>query len=282
MRALWLLPILALAGCNRPAADAPAPAPAAAPEVAAAAPGQPVNPTAEVIEYLCVDGQRVKAAYPDKATAVVDYKGHAYTLKAAVAASGVRYTGYGLQWWTKGLHTATLAPLKDGETVATAKGVRCDVEGPNPVTPPEPGAPGGLPDDRTPISEAPFTPTSAQGAADVVQTYYAHIGEGDYQQAWRLWSDAGRASNLSPAQFIGQFDNYRSYRALIGAPGAIEGAAGSLYVEVPVVIYGRRKSGAELHQSGKAVLRRINNVPGSTAEQRLWRISQIELKDTPR
>ena len=42
-----------------------------------------------------------------------------------------------------------------------------------PVEAPVPGSPAGLPDDRTPISEAPFTPQSAQGAADVVQTYYA-------------------------------------------------------------------------------------------------------------
>jgi membrane-bound inhibitor of C-type lysozyme len=279
MRGLWLLPILALAACNRPEPEA---APPAAAEASGPVAGQPVNPPAEVATYLCTDGQTVRAGYPDRETAVVDYKGHAYTLKAAAAASGVRYVGYGLQWWTKGMTQASLAPLKDGETIASAPGLRCDVVEDNPVSPPEPGTPGGLPDDKTPISEAPFTPTSAQGAANVVQTYYASIGEGDYAQAWRLWSDGGRASNLSPADFVRQFDHYRSYRALVGAPGAIEGAAGSLYVEVPVVIYGRLKTGAELHQSGKAVLRRVNDVPDSTAEQRLWRIARIELKDAPR
>lgn len=48
---------------------------------------------------------------------------------------------------------------------------------PAPLDPPAPGAPGGLPDDRTPVSEASFAPDSAQGAANVVQTYYALIGE---------------------------------------------------------------------------------------------------------
>jgi hypothetical protein len=38
------------------------------------------------------------------------------------------------------------------------------------------------------------------------------------------------------------------------------------------------KSGAELHQSGQAILRRVNDVPGSTPEQRRWRIYRIELK----
>jgi hypothetical protein len=33
-----------------------------------------------------------------------------------------------------------------------------------------------------------------------------------------------------------------------------------------------------VHRSGKAVLRRVNDVPGSTPEQRRWRIERIELK----
>src|SRR5687768_10913820 len=56
-----------------------------------------------------------------------------------------------------------------------------------PLDPPEPGESGRLPDDRTPISEAPFTEESAQGAASVVQSYHALIESGRYDQAWRLW-----------------------------------------------------------------------------------------------
>lgn len=150
-----------------------------------------------------------------------------------------------------------------------------------PVSPPDPGTPGGLPDDRTPVSEAPFTPQSAQGAADVVQTYYALIGEGKYAQAWALWDDGGQASGqASAAAFAKSFDPYAQYGAQIGAPGDPEGAAGSSYVTVPVVIYGRLKTGAELHEKGEATLRRVNEVPGSTAEQRRWHISRIETKPT--
>jgi len=136
-----------------------------------------------------------------------------------------------------------------------------------PVEPRAPGTPGGLPDDRTPVSEAPFTATSAQGAADVVQTYYALLETGRTTEAAKLRGD-GQPPDLSP---------YADYHAQVGAPGAIEGAAGSLYVEVPVVIYGRLRTGAELHEQGKAILRRVNDVPGSTAAQRRWRIERIEL-----
>ena len=43
--------------------------------------------------------------------------------------------------------------------------------------------------------------------------------------------------------------------AQVGAPGPVEGAAGSLQVEVPVVLYGRFATGGEYHASGKATLR---------------------------
>jgi hypothetical protein len=142
-----------------------------------------------------------------------------------------------------------------------------------PVEPPAPGTPGGLPDDRNPISEAPFTPTSAQGAANVVQTYYALLEAGKYGEAWKLWSDGGKASGMTREAFAASFAKYAEYHAQVGAPGRIEGAAGSSYVDVPVVVYGRLKSGGEVHMNGPVTLRRVNDVPGSSAEQRLWHIS---------
>ena len=150
-----------------------------------------------------------------------------------------------------------------------------------PVEPPAPGTPGGLPDDRTPVSEAPFAETSAQGAANVVQTYYALLREGDYGKARALWSGGGEASGMSATAFADSFAKYAQYNAEVGAPGEIEGAAGSLYVEVPVVIYGRMKSGEEVHMKGPVTLRRVNDVPGSTAEQRRWHISASGVRPRP-
>lgn len=270
MRRAALVLLLALGACERPAAPAAMPAPESRPAA--------VNPDPGVRTYACDDGQTVQAGYPDRVTAVVDVGGHAYTLKAQAAASGVRYVGFGLQWWTKGLNEARLSRLKDGETIASDPGVACRSGGGVPAAPPSPGAPGGLPDDRRPLAEGPITPTNAQGAAQVVQSYYALLESGRRTEAWRLWSDGAPARAASAEAFARQFDRYADYHAQVGAPGEVEGAAGSLFVEVPVVIYGRLKTGEEVHQSGKATLRRVNDVPGSTAEQRSWRIHQIELK----
>lgn len=147
---------------------------------------------------------------------------------------------------------------------------------PAPAQPPAAGAPGGLPDDRTPVSEAPFTATSAQGAANVVQTYYALVEEGRFGEARRLWSGAGNASGTSETAFAASFARYGEYHAQIGAPGAIEGAAGSSYVEVPVVLYGRVKNGPAFSRKAMVTLRRLNDVPGSSAEDRRWHIYRIE------
>jgi membrane-bound inhibitor of C-type lysozyme len=257
MRTLLMLSFLAVAACQ-PKAEAPE----EDVEVSMV-----VGPEAGYTKYTCEDGKPVQVKYigQNEATVLLDKK--TLDLSRVVSASGARYAGDGLQWWSKG-EQAFRAPLKAGEDIASAKPVLCWSGEAPAVQPPEPGQPGGLPDDRTPVSEAPFTPESAQGAANVVQTFYAHLEAGK----------AGDAGKLVRGATPPDIARYTSYHALVGAPGEVEGAAGSLFVEVPVVIYGRLKTGQPVHQSGRAVLRRSNDVPGATAEQRAWRIERIELK----
>lgn len=246
---------LAVTACQPKEEGAPA-----APKVPAAA------PAADVVRYTCEDGEAVQVRYVDQDSATVVFQGRTYELARVISASGARYAGDGLQWWSKG-DDAFRAPLKPGEEIASADPVTCWSGEPPPVEPPAPGTPGGLPDDRTPVSEAPFTPESAQGAADVVQRFYAHLSKGQTAEAAKLMR------NATPPDVT----RYSSYNAQVGAPGRIEGAAGSLFVEVPVVIYGRLSTGQEVRESGRAVLRRVNDVPGSTPEQRRWRIERIDL-----
>jgi hypothetical protein len=160
--------------------------------------------------------------------------------------------------------------------------VRCPAGADTAPEPIPPGEPGGLPDDCTPVAEAPFAPGTAQGAADVLQTYFADLEVGHFADAYRLWSDDGRASGMTAAAFAASFAGYDGYHAQIGAPGRVEGAAGSLYVQVQVQVYARRKSGESVHRSGVATLRRVNDVPGASAEQRRWRIYRLELQPSGR
>jgi membrane-bound inhibitor of C-type lysozyme len=131
LRALPILVALILAACHPPAARSEAASPPPR------APQGPVNPDAGVTTYRCVDGSSIVAGYPDSKTAVVTYKDHAYTLKLAPSATGARFTGYGLQWWTKAAH-ASIAALKPGGDVAVEPGLECaaapDQPAANPAT----------------------------------------------------------------------------------------------------------------------------------------------------
>lgn len=136
-----------------------------------------------------------------------------------------------------------------------------------PLNPPAPGEPGGLPDDRTPVSEGPIDPKSAQGAGQVLQTYFALVEQGKTTEANKLWSDGAEKLDLS---------KYKEVHANIGGPGDMGGAAGSSYIDYPVQIYGRAKDGKEFNLRGTMTLRRVNDVPGSTEEQRKWHIYKAD------
>lgn len=152
-----------------------------------------------------------------------------------------------------------------------------------PLAPPPPGTPGGLPDDRTPVSEAPFTPDSAQGAGQVVQQYYALIGEGKYKPAWALWQGGGAGSRQSAADFAESFSAYSEYHANIGAPGRIDAGAGQRYVSVPVQVYARLKQSRQpVYQIGTVTLQRVGDIDGATPAQKTWHIQQIALKPVRR
>ena len=143
-----------------------------------------------------------------------------------------------------------------------------------PAAPAPPGTPGGLPDDRTPLAEpqGKIDPKSAEAAGQALQQFGALVEQRRYQEAARLWSNSG-----GRAQFDAAFNSATEVHLQVGKPGQMEGAAGSSYVEVPVVVYGK-DGGKSFSRSGTAVLRRVNDVPGSTAEQRRWHIERIELK----
>lgn len=142
----------------------------------------------------------------------------------------------------------------------------------NEMQPPIP-PPGTGPNARTPLAEptGPIDPKSAEAAGQVVQHYGALIEQGRWAEAAKLWSNAGSASDFGV-----QLRSNREVHLEIGNPGDTEGAAGSIYVAVPVIFYGDDANGAEFRRSADVILRRVNDVPGSTEEQRRWHIERIE------
>lgn len=130
------------------------------------------------------------------------------------------------------------------------------------------------PDDRHAGGEEP----TAADAAAVIRDYYAAIGEGDYDRAYALWSDGGRDSGQTPEQFAAGFSRTAEVAVHIGAPGTVDGAAGSRYVQIPVAVTARHDDGSVHRYAGHYVLRRAV-VDGASPEQRAWRIASAELRE---
>ncbi len=168
-------------------------------------------------------------------------------------------------------NAATPPPL----TSAPVPSGNAPVEIPKAAEPPAPGTAGGLPDDRTPLEEpkGAIDPKSAEGAGQVVQHYGALIEQKRFAEAEQLWGDAAAAKKMTA-----QLKTYTDAHLQVGKPFDMEGAAGSSYISVPVVLYGKLESDAIRNRSGTAILRRVNDVPGSSEAQRRWHFERIEWK----
>jgi hypothetical protein len=117
-------------------------------------------------------------------------------------------------------------------------------------------------------------------AADLVREYYRAIAERRYRAAYEMWGQRGRSSRQSFAEFQRGFEHTVSVEVDVGTPGPVEGAAGSRYVEVPVLVNARRTDGTRQSFAGTYTLRRAV-VDGATQEQRAWHIDSAEIHRAP-
>ena len=116
-----------------------------------------------------------------------------------------------------------------------------------------------------------------QQAVRVIDRYYSAIARRDYKQAYSAWEGNGVASKQSFEQFERGFANTASVTVEIAKPGRLEGAAGSIYIEIPVKIAAIATNGTPQRFRGSYVLRRVNNVPGSTLEQLQWHLYSAKI-----
>jgi hypothetical protein len=123
------------------------------------------------------------------------------------------------------------------------------------------------PPGKTSLAEpkGPIDPKSIEAAGQVVQQYGALIEQKRFLEAAKLWSEPTVARDF--AEELGD----RQIHMEIGELGQTEGAAGSIYTNVPVVFYA-----GGLRRTADVTLRRVNDVPGSSEAQRRWHIERIQ------
>lgn len=119
-------------------------------------------------------------------------------------------------------------------------------------------------------------PKSTQAATDLVDRFAELLDRRRFGEAYMLLGP-----NAPPrAEFDRQFARYSDLKVAAGAAGDQGGAAGSIYLSVPITVSGTL-DGNSVTRSATAIVRRVNDVPGSTEAQRRWHIERIEWGNTP-
>ena len=139
------------------------------------------------------------------------------------------------------------------------------------------GVNDGYPD-LTPARLTPAAERTEKGARNVLLSWARAIELKEFDQAWSMLG-ARDKQRWSKAQFAALFDGVGQITVAVPS-GTMEGAAGSSYYTVPITITAEGGSSAPLRIEGPVVLKRVNDVPGATAEQLRWHIDSADLSVT--
>lgn len=123
-----------------------------------------------------------------------------------------------------------------------------------------------------PAADVAEEPSASRDPRRVLIAWAEAMSRKDWPAAYRYWGDRGARSGQTLAEFAAQWDGLQDPQFDI-AEGQGEGAAGSLYYTAPITLI----DGARRVQ-GEIVLRRVNDVPGASAEQLRWHIDRLDLK----
>jgi heat shock protein HslJ len=104
-----------------------------------------------------------------------------------------------------------------------------------------------------------------------LEAYYSAINSRDYRRAYRYWE----TPLSSYEQFVRGFADTDRVRLLVEPPARVEGAAGSLYVEIPTIIVSTTRSGSERVFAGCYVMRRSN------VRDTRWQIYRADVSSFP-
>jgi hypothetical protein len=97
-----------------------------------------------------------------------------------------------------------------------------------------------------PVPPTPARETSVRAAVLVVRDYYAALSRRDYRAAYKLWH-----GTQNYAHFRQGYAATRRVRVTFLTPGTPEGAAGSIYIDIPVRLDAVLRSGVQ-HVSWEA------------------------------
>lgn len=117
---------------------------------------------------------------------------------------------------------------------------------------------------------------TAEDAVQLIRNYYRWINQKKYQGAFNIWEkgEDGNAINGQSFQtFESGFSDTASVSVEIGEPGEIEGAAGSNYIQIPVIISATSTDGSQQKFAGTYTMRSSN-----MADDKSWYINSARVR----
>jgi hypothetical protein len=123
---------------------------------------------------------------------------------------------------------------------------------------------------------AQSVPSTEQDAVQLIRNYYRWINQKKYEGAFNIWEkreDGNAANGQSFEKFESGFSDTASVSVEIGESGEIERAAGSNYIEIPVVISAVTTSGRKQKFAGTYTMRSSN-----MADDKSWYIYSAKVK----
>lgn len=108
---------------------------------------------------------------------------------------------------------------------------------------------------------------------DLLASYYNAIERGEYERAYAYWENAPQTFN----EFAAGFEDTLAIQLIVQPPTRMDGAAGSVYVQIPTVLFAGHTDGTLHTYSGCFVTRRSNIEPADTTT---WHLYDATLTET--
>jgi heat shock protein HslJ len=134
----------------------------------------------------------------------------------------------------------------------------------------------------TPPSQSTIEPAAAAyenliSPVDLLASYYNGINRQEYQRAYGYWENPPNSYD----EFVAGFADTASVQLIVQPPTRLEGAAGSLYAEIPAVLIALHKDGS-LHTFAACFATRKSNLqPPDIPEEDVWHLYQAQVEAVP-
>ncbi len=108
----------------------------------------------------------------------------------------------------------------------------------------------------------------------LLASFYSAVNAKEYERSYRYWeTPPGKLEDFAR----GAMRIRRAFQLIVEPPLRVEGAAGSLYAEVPTVIVARHRDGGERFFAGCYVMRKSNLSPTDVPKVEVWRIYKASM-----